>query len=196
MDIVWKGPLKEDDLKAQIDVVQSFTAQGVSGIVLAVTFVAIYRQLALARSANAFTQLGALVEEWEGERLVRKRIGVLVALRDGTPPADIPYAPAMAIANFWEKVAALARAGHMTPSLIAEGFGGVQLWWAILSPWVTKVRTEDANPAYYEHVEWLAGILIRLHPASAIDQQALDRTLEQRIASNEADLRDLEAMRI
>lgn len=33
--IVWKGPLKEDDLKAQIDVVQTFTAQGVSGIVVA-----------------------------------------------------------------------------------------------------------------------------------------------------------------
>ena len=35
VDIVWKGPLKEDDLKAQIDVVQSFVAQGVQGIVLA-----------------------------------------------------------------------------------------------------------------------------------------------------------------
>jgi len=35
VDIVWKGPLREDDLKAQIDVVQSFTAQGVSGIVVA-----------------------------------------------------------------------------------------------------------------------------------------------------------------
>ncbi len=35
VEIVWKGPLKEDDLKAQIDVVQSFVAQGVSGIVLA-----------------------------------------------------------------------------------------------------------------------------------------------------------------
>jgi ribose transport system substrate-binding protein len=35
VEIVWKGPLKEDDLKAQIDVVQSFTAQGVNGIVLA-----------------------------------------------------------------------------------------------------------------------------------------------------------------
>lgn len=34
-EIVWKGPLKEDDLKAQIDVVQTFTAQGVSGIVVA-----------------------------------------------------------------------------------------------------------------------------------------------------------------
>jgi ribose transport system substrate-binding protein len=35
VEIVWKGPLQEDDLKAQIDVVQSFMAQGVSGIVLA-----------------------------------------------------------------------------------------------------------------------------------------------------------------
>ena len=35
VDIVWKGPLKEDDLKAQIDVVNTFVAQGVSGIVVA-----------------------------------------------------------------------------------------------------------------------------------------------------------------
>ncbi len=35
VDIVWKGPLKEDDLKSQVDLVQSFTAQRVSGIVLA-----------------------------------------------------------------------------------------------------------------------------------------------------------------
>jgi ribose transport system substrate-binding protein len=35
VEIIWKGPLKEDDLKQQIDVVQTFTAQGVSGIVLA-----------------------------------------------------------------------------------------------------------------------------------------------------------------
>jgi ribose transport system substrate-binding protein len=35
VEIVWKGPLKEDDLKAQIDVVNTFVAQGVSGIVVA-----------------------------------------------------------------------------------------------------------------------------------------------------------------
>ncbi len=35
VEIVWKGPLKEDDRKQQIDLVQSFTAQGVDGIVLA-----------------------------------------------------------------------------------------------------------------------------------------------------------------
>lgn len=35
VEVIWKGPLKEDDLKQQIEVVQSFTAQGVNGIVLA-----------------------------------------------------------------------------------------------------------------------------------------------------------------
>jgi ribose transport system substrate-binding protein len=35
VEVIWKGPLKEDDLKQQIDLVQSFTAQRVSGIVLA-----------------------------------------------------------------------------------------------------------------------------------------------------------------
>ncbi len=35
VEVLWKGPIKDDDLKAQIDVVQSFTAQGVSGITLA-----------------------------------------------------------------------------------------------------------------------------------------------------------------
>jgi ribose transport system substrate-binding protein len=35
VDIIWKGPLKEDDLKQQTDLVQSFVDQGVAGIVLA-----------------------------------------------------------------------------------------------------------------------------------------------------------------
>jgi len=35
VDVVWKGPLKEDDLKSQVDLVESFTAQAVAGIVLA-----------------------------------------------------------------------------------------------------------------------------------------------------------------
>jgi ribose transport system substrate-binding protein len=34
-EIIWKGPLKEDDRSAQIQVVQQFVGQGVSGIVLA-----------------------------------------------------------------------------------------------------------------------------------------------------------------
>ncbi len=35
LEIAWKGPLKEDDLKEQVDIVESFMAERVSGIVLA-----------------------------------------------------------------------------------------------------------------------------------------------------------------
>jgi hypothetical protein len=166
-----------------------------SGIVLAVTFLAIYRQLALARGANAFAQLGALTDEWDGERLVRKRIAIIVALRDGAASVDIPQAPADAVANYWEKVGTLVRAGHIPASLVAEGMGSTHVWWGILAPYVLKWRTEDANPDLWEHFEWLAGTIVRLHPAAAFDQQSFDRTLEQRIANNESDLRILEAMR-
>jgi hypothetical protein len=164
-------------------------------VIVAVTLLGIYYQLRISQSANAFTQLGTLVDEWQGERLIRKRIGVLHALRDGAGPADIPDSPASAIANYWEKVGALVRAGHIDRSLIAEGSGGAEDWWGILAPWVLRVRTEDANPGLWEHFEWLAGTLERIHPAAAFDQQMFDRTLEERITVNEADLRDMVAMR-
>src|SRR5512144_3031790 len=35
VEVVWKGPLREDDREQQIQVVEGFTSQGVSGIVLA-----------------------------------------------------------------------------------------------------------------------------------------------------------------
>jgi ribose transport system substrate-binding protein len=56
VEIVWKGPLKEDDLKSQIDLVQSFTAQGVSGIVLAPL-----NDSALAASVKNATRSGVSV---------------------------------------------------------------------------------------------------------------------------------------
>jgi ribose transport system substrate-binding protein len=35
VDVIWKGPLREDDREQQIQVVEGFTSQGVNGIVLA-----------------------------------------------------------------------------------------------------------------------------------------------------------------
>lgn len=35
VDLIWKGPLREDDREQQVDVVEGFLSQGVSGIVLA-----------------------------------------------------------------------------------------------------------------------------------------------------------------
>src|SRR5262245_3495154 len=35
VEVIWKGPLREDDSEQQIQVVEGFTTQGVNGIVLA-----------------------------------------------------------------------------------------------------------------------------------------------------------------
>jgi len=56
VDIVWKGPLKEDDLKSQIDLVQSFAAQKVSAIALAPL-----NDKALVASVNAAADGGSPV---------------------------------------------------------------------------------------------------------------------------------------
>lgn len=53
VDIVWKGPLKEDDREAQIDVVENFISRGVSGMVLApLDDTALRAPVASATSAN------------------------------------------------------------------------------------------------------------------------------------------------
>lgn len=164
-------------------------------VVVAVTLVGIYYQLRIAQSANAFTQLNELVDEWQGERMVRKRLAVLAAIRDGAALADVPASPAADVANYWEKVAALARAGHVSVNLVAEGLGAADRWWGTLGPWVAKVRVEDANPGLFEHFEWMAASLVRLHPALAFDQAEFERTVGDSVASLETALRDLEAMR-
>jgi hypothetical protein len=164
-------------------------------VVVAVTLVGIYYQLRIAQSANAFAQLDVLVSQWQGELLVRRRLGVLYTLRDGVLPEQLPDAPTSFVADYWEKVGSLVRAGHIAPTLIAEGLGGSTDWWAILAPWVLRIRTEEGNPGLWEHFEWLAATIVRSHPAMALDQEAFERSLEQRIIASESALRDLEALR-
>ena len=64
----------------------------VSGLVPAVTFIAIYRQLRLQRNAAAIEQMAALNREWESEQMVRAKLAVLLALRDASDAKHLPAA--------------------------------------------------------------------------------------------------------
>lgn len=79
----------------------------VSGVGLIVTFVAIYRQLRIARSAAAYAQLDAFERELDSEGMIRNELDLLIALRDRADPADVPLGAAYVISGFWEKIAAL-----------------------------------------------------------------------------------------
>jgi hypothetical protein len=132
----------------------------VSGLILVVTFLAIYRQLRIARSANSYEQLVAFQNEVWSERMVRVELELLVALRDGADPTDLPPGAADIVGGFWQQTGALARSGHLDPELLGRGaLGGVTFWWSALAPYVRRVRAERPQPGFLLDFEWLAGIV-------------------------------------
>jgi hypothetical protein len=132
----------------------------ISGVVLAVTFLAILNQLRLARSEGAIKQLTAFEREWASERMLRLRLLLLLAIRDGADKTVVPDGPARSIADFWEKIGGLVRAGHINRRLLWNGNGvQSQLWWPVLVPWVLKQRAAEDNQRVYEHFEWIAGVM-------------------------------------
>lgn len=132
----------------------------VSGMVLAFTFIALYRQLRLQSSSAAIDQLDRYQHEWESERTLQHELAILVALRDGTDPTHPPAGPASYVANFWERIAFLTRRGHLDRVLLWNSLGPVcYLWWATLAPFVLRVWSEQADPLLWEHFEWMAGLM-------------------------------------
>lgn len=135
----------------------------VSGIVLAVTFLAIYRQLRLQRSANAREQLASMDREWMSERMTRYQLAVITALHDGADRAQLPDGPASGLANWWERIGQLARSEDIDRKTLYPSYGlHAQAWWAILAPYVRQKRAEQGNPHNFEDNEWLAGIMAEM----------------------------------
>lgn len=132
----------------------------ISGIVVAVTLLGLYFQLRMQRGAAAIEQLDAVRREWTSERLARYQLEVLVALRASVDPALLPSGSSTGVANFWEKVAALAREGHLNMRLLSSMSGTCRTWWAILAPMTGRLRSEGM-PGVYRDFEWLATELAR-----------------------------------
>src|SRR5689334_15169109 len=127
----------------------------VSGIVLAVTFVAIYRQLALARSANAFEQVERMTSIWESELASRHKLAILESIAAGTPLDSIPQGSATFVQNFWEQNAALVRAGHVDLKMMYPQFGpNIRYWHAVTAPNMRRYRQEN-QVRVFEYFDWL-----------------------------------------
>ncbi len=147
----------------------------VSGLVLATTFVAIYRQLRLQAHASAIEQLNAFDRETSSERANRAKLTVLVALRGGTSPVDLPDAAAGEVAGAWEKIATLARSGHTDLRLLWNWTGRfAQNWWLMLGPWVLNRRASLADPSHFQDLEWLAGRMRAMDIAAGIEPPTLE----------------------
>jgi len=168
-------------------------------VVVAITLVGIYIQLRQARAANAFAQASAIEEQWQGERMLRRRLALAIAIRDHGPDADLS-AHSGFIGNFWEGVAALVRAGHVEIGVVRENLGGsCRLYWLLLEPDVRADRTR-LGADLFEHFEWLADEIVRYDRAHGVPDRLLTResavaTSVQGIPALRASVADLEAMR-
>jgi len=135
----------------------------VSGLVLGVTFVAIWRQLRVQVSANTFAQLQAFDNELRSERMVWAFHDVLVASQQGVQSQDLPAGAADAMATHWESVGTLVRGRNLERRAVYDQFSfGVQYDWARLHAFAEKVRAATGMPAIYEHFQWLAEEMARI----------------------------------
>jgi hypothetical protein len=171
----------------------------VSGIVLAVTFFAIWRQLALQRSAAGYAQVTELSRQDLAEPMLRVKVEILRALRDAGQPTAIPYGAASYVTDFWEDIGVLVRYGHIDGRLLHETMGNMcRRWWATLRPFVEQLRIE-AGPRGGEHFEWLADRMAdldrRAGDTTKYDDEYLARTFDNYLRNQVDRLRTAEELR-
>jgi hypothetical protein len=127
-----------------------------SGIVLAVTFLAIYRQLRVQSAAAAVAQIEAMTAP--SEKLLRHGLVLLEAFKANpiirTP---LPEGAAAWVENHFERQATLARKGFMNVDLLLDlDSSNWQTWWWLLEPDVRMSRERSGDPHVLENFEWLA----------------------------------------
>jgi hypothetical protein len=172
----------------------------VSGLVLAVTFIAIYRELRLQASASAFDQLRAMMQEWSSERLLRCRVELLQALRDGIDPAKLPTGVINPILDYWETVGLLVRNRHVSRQLVWDQMGNVcEGWWATLMPSMLLAREETGDPTIGDNFAWLAGVMADLNKKLPVppvyNEVFLPATINARLANAADTLRLVRSLR-
>jgi len=172
----------------------------VSGVVLALTFLGIYRQLRLARSANAFEQMSRLSDEWESERMNRHKLEILQALRDGVKPEHVPSGAAGYVRDFWDDMALLIKAGHIDRTLVHQSFSPpCRAWWATLAPVTRRLRVEANDPSLSASHEWLAGVMAEMDAKAGFaviyDDAFLATQLDERLERARYQVRIAEDLR-
>ena len=172
-----------------------------TGVVLALTFVAIYRQLRLMGTQGAIDQLDGFRREAYSESMTRYGLDVLTALRDHDDPADIPVAAVLGLGDFWGNFATLARAGHRDPALLwrSDSSTTPQVVWWWIQPFVVKARAEGTlGVPPYTDFEWLVGVLAemdRAHGRPAVTRETVMAGIDHLIHLNTDLIRYQEALR-
>jgi hypothetical protein len=163
---------------------------------LLITFIAVYRQLRIARSASAIGQVGLYLAEFDTERMRRSRLAIFVAIRDGI---EVPESAGVAVGNYFEKLATLGRKGHLDVKVLWSAIStSAKIYWTVLEPFV-KTSRADWGDATYADFEWLVGAIDgmdrRAGRAATFDTAWVARQLPHLIANQKDAIRVEEELR-
>jgi hypothetical protein len=118
------------------------------GVIVALTLWGLLRQVRIQTAQKMRQDVTDLSGQWQSERMLRHRLVIATALRDGTlgefrtagstrsgrsaPPA---------ISGFWEELAALVRAKHLDRKMMLDLLGEAYCSsWRDLKPYVRGIR--------------------------------------------------------
>ena len=126
-----------------------------SGLILAVTFIAIYRQMSLQRAAALFDQLATIEREWSEEAFMRANLQFLIEMRDAPAASALPLS-ASTIGNWFERLGYLAGRGDLRLDDIWHVLRPtVAFYWSMFAPYVAASRAEYGTSALFEWFERL-----------------------------------------
>src|SRR5262245_31353287 len=155
----------------------------VSGLVVAITFVVIYRQLKAQGAANAFQRIETVHGRWGSPELILARLQVARSLRDGTLDDDDTRVDA--VLNFFELVRDLNRQGYLDDEEIARSFGAfVVVWWRLLEPVIRAQASLEGDPDMWLGLRELAAMVQAFDAKRAVDRSYVrSMPIEQLLAS-------------
>jgi hypothetical protein len=129
---------------------------------LAITFVAIYRQLRGQRSASVFEQMAAWEREWKEIRFMRERL-LLVLDLEGRDVTDGLPLPGFEVGDFFERLGYLVSQGHLRRQDVWHDWRpAIGKWWGFMGPYIERQRVIDDFPATFEWFEHLEREMQRL----------------------------------
>jgi hypothetical protein len=129
----------------------------VSGIVLAATFIAIYRQLSMQRADQRRAQLQELGDRAGTARMHHVKLRLALALKRGDDPDTDGLAAE--VADFFDSVGYLHRRGYLSTDAVAGTGNGLLVdavrWWTLLEPIIKRAQA-DYGPGEMADFERLA----------------------------------------
>ena len=133
----------------------------VSGLLVAVTFIVIYRQLRAQAAGNALQRIETINRQWTSTELVLARLHVLIGLHDGT--LDVKDDSRVdTVLSYFELVWDLRQRGYLDDEDVGYGLGTkVIAWWRYLEPVIGIQRSDEGDPDLWIGLEKLNEVVSR-----------------------------------